>query len=226
MSPSISRRAVTIGATALSALLVALAVASQATAATYYACVKKNGLAHIYTQKPKCKKGESKLSWNNVGPAGRNGSNGTNGLNGASGKNGTNGTNGTNGVDGRDLISQTPLASGQSESGAFAIGTAGGTSGFASTGISFAQPLAAPLGNGHVVDNAPGTTSSNCPGKGKASPGFACIYEAERASLTFLEGFGFAGSGESNAAQTYGFSVYYTVGGAGFVDGTWTVTAP
>jgi hypothetical protein len=96
MSTSITRRGVTIGATAIIALLVALAVASQATAATYYACVKKNGSAHIYTKKPKCKKGESKLSWNNVGPAGRNGTNGANGKNGTNGTNGANGTNGTN----------------------------------------------------------------------------------------------------------------------------------
>jgi hypothetical protein len=57
-----------------------------------YACVKKNGSARVFTKKPKCKKGEKKLSWNNEGPAGKNGVNGTNGTKG------TNGTNGTNGA--------------------------------------------------------------------------------------------------------------------------------
>jgi hypothetical protein len=95
MSTSITRRGVTIGAAAIIALLVTLAVASQATAATYYACVKKNGSAHIYTKKPRCKRGESKLSWNTVGPAGARGLNGKNGNNGANGTNGTNGTNAT-----------------------------------------------------------------------------------------------------------------------------------
>jgi hypothetical protein len=50
-----------------------LATASQAGAAKYYACIKKNGSARIYTKTLKCKPGESKVSWNNVGPAGRNG---------------------------------------------------------------------------------------------------------------------------------------------------------
>lgn len=97
MSPSITRRGIALLAAATFSLFAALATASQAGAATYYACVKKNGSAHIFTTKPKCKHGESKLSWNNVGPAGRNGSNG---LNGANGKNGANGANGTNGKEG------------------------------------------------------------------------------------------------------------------------------
>jgi hypothetical protein len=223
MSKSISRRSISLMTAATIALFAVLATASQAGATTYYACVKKSGNAHIYTKKPKCKKGESKLSWNNVGPAGRNGGNGANGKNGA---NGTNGTNGTNGSKGQDLTTQTPLASGQSESGAFAIGSSGATGGFVSTGVSFAQPLAAPIANAHVIDNLVNTTSTNCPGKGQAARGFVCIYEAENAAFTFFSAFGFAGSGEGNAAQTYGFSLYYSVGGAGFVDGMWTVTAP
>lgn len=72
------------------AVVVALAVtafaaASQAQASTLYACVKKNGTARIYSKKPKCKKGESKLSWNTTGPAGKNGANGSNGSNGSAG---------------------------------------------------------------------------------------------------------------------------------------------
>jgi hypothetical protein len=223
MSTSVTRRGIALLAAATISLFAALATASQAGAATYYACVKKNGSAHVFAKKPKCKKGESKLSWNNVGPAGKNGANGANGANG---KNGANGTNGTNGAKGEDLTTQTPLASGQSESGAFAIGTSGATGGFVSTGISFAQPLAAPIANAHVIDNPPATTSTNCPGKGQAARGFVCIYEAENSGLTFFDAFGFAGAGESKAAQTYGFSLYYGVSSAGFVDGMWTVTAP
>lgn len=96
MSTSITRRGIALLAAATFLLFAALVTASQAGATTYYACVKKNGSAHIYTKKPKCKKGESKLSWNNVGPAGRNGNNGVNGANGKNGTNGANGTNGTN----------------------------------------------------------------------------------------------------------------------------------
>jgi hypothetical protein len=64
-------------------LLSALSLAAQANASTIYACVKKKtGAARIVNQKLKCKKGESKLSWNTEGPAGKNGSNGANGSNG------------------------------------------------------------------------------------------------------------------------------------------------
>ena len=223
MSTSNTSRATALLAAAAISLLAALATASQAGATTYYACVKKSGAAHIFTKKPKCKSGESKLSWNSPGPAGKNGADGKNGANGT---NGTNGANGTNGSKGQDLTSQTPLASGQSESGAFAMGSSGGTSGFASTGVSFAQPLAAPIANEHVIHNPTSTTSTNCPGKGQAARGFVCLYEAENTGFTYFGAFGFAGEGENNAAQTYGFALYYSVSAAGFVDGTWTVTAP
>src|SRR5690348_5420008 len=74
---------------AAAALMVGvLAGASAANAKTLYACVKKNGSAHVFCKKPKCKKGESKLSWNTSGPAGKNGANGSNGANGANGAGG------------------------------------------------------------------------------------------------------------------------------------------
>ncbi len=84
-------------------LLAAFAAAPQAEASTIYACVKKpSGTARIVTGKVKCKKGESKLSWNTEGIMGKNGANGTNGTNGAAGANGATGANGTNGTNGTD----------------------------------------------------------------------------------------------------------------------------
>src|SRR6185312_11709382 len=94
MTTRTGRRAMLAAATAGAFLISALAVVPQASASTLYACVKKNGSAHVYSKKPKCKKGESKLSWNTAGPAGKNGANGTNGANGANGVNGANGANG------------------------------------------------------------------------------------------------------------------------------------
>ncbi|HST33188.1 MAG TPA: hypothetical protein VLJ80_06665 [Solirubrobacteraceae bacterium] len=99
MSTSVTGRGIAVLAAATISLFGALATASQAGAATYYACVKKNGSAHIYSSKPKCKRGESKLSWNNVGPAGKNGS-GANGANGANGKEGPKGETGAKGEPG------------------------------------------------------------------------------------------------------------------------------
>jgi|GEM_PF-3121847 len=97
MSKSINRRGIVVLVTVGALLVAALAVTSQAQASTLYACVKKNGTARVFTKKPKCKKGESKLSWGNVGPGGKNGAGGANGANG---KNGTNGTEGKEGKEG------------------------------------------------------------------------------------------------------------------------------
>jgi len=100
MSSLNNRRAIAPLVATGALLIAAFAVASQAQASTLYACAKKNGTAHVFTKKPKCKKGESKLSWNSEGPAGKNGANGASGTNGTNGSNGTNGTNGTDGTDG------------------------------------------------------------------------------------------------------------------------------
>jgi hypothetical protein len=76
-------------------MLVAFLAAPRAEASTIYACLKKKtGTAHVYTKKPKCKKGESKLSWNTEGLPGKNGANGTNGAEGKEGKAGKEGAPG------------------------------------------------------------------------------------------------------------------------------------
>lgn len=84
--PTLSTRRGTVLLVAMGALLLAaLVTASQAGASTLYACVKKDGTAHIYTKKPRCKKRETKLSWSSQGPAGRNGTSGANGVSGKEG---------------------------------------------------------------------------------------------------------------------------------------------
>jgi hypothetical protein len=102
-------------------LLSALALASQAGAATLYVCVKKgSGTARFVNARTRCRRNETKLAWNISGPAGRNGTNGKNGAagkNGTSGKDGTAGKNGTNGangvsvgyVDSNDSVFELPL---------------------------------------------------------------------------------------------------------------------
>ncbi len=85
MTTPIIRRSV-LGLVIAGALTVAaLTAAPPSQAATLYACVKKNGSAKVFSKKPKCKKGEKKLSWNTAGPAGANGKNGINGTNGKEG---------------------------------------------------------------------------------------------------------------------------------------------
>jgi hypothetical protein len=81
--------------------LGALVVTPSAGASTLYACVnKRTGAARLYSYKPRCKRGQERLSWNTEGPAGRNGANGKNGATGKNGSNGKNGTNGPNGTNG------------------------------------------------------------------------------------------------------------------------------
>ena len=91
------RLALAAGATLLTCLL---AGAARAQASTVYACVKRNGSAHIFARKPRCRRGESRVSWSSAGPAGKNGADGKNGANGTNGASGTNGANGANGAVG------------------------------------------------------------------------------------------------------------------------------
>lgn len=116
-----SRTTITALAAAVALPLSALAAAPQAGAATLYVCVKKNvGTARFVSARTRCRRNETKLSWNTPGPAGRNGANGKNGAagkngkDGAAGKNGANGTNGLNGasaglVDFNDSPFELPL---------------------------------------------------------------------------------------------------------------------
>jgi hypothetical protein len=207
-----------MGLVALAAVVSLLWAASAAQAGTLYACVKKSGSAHIYSKKPKCKKGETKLSWNASGQPG------------PTGKNGVNGANGANGGNGQDLTSHTPLPSGQSESGFFGVGGGSSASGEVGEGVSFSQPLAAGLTENHVVFNAPETTSTHCPGIGRADAGFMCLYAGEIQSLSYDLTLNFPGPGkiyEREATGKYGFVVYFKVlGSGGFADGVWSVTAP
>jgi hypothetical protein len=101
MSTSITSRGIALLAAAAISLLAAFAMASQADAATLYACVKKEGgSVRFVSQRSKCSKSERKVSWSMTGPAGKNGANGAPGAGGAAGKNGANGGNGTNGSTG------------------------------------------------------------------------------------------------------------------------------
>src|ERR1700719_1074924 len=84
MSTPVTRRGLAVFAIG-ALLLAALVSASEAGASTLYACVKRDGTAHIYIKKPRCKKRETKLSWSSEGPAGRNGASGANGVNGKEG---------------------------------------------------------------------------------------------------------------------------------------------
>jgi hypothetical protein len=70
-------------------LLAALVAASQADAATIYACVKKtSGATRIVSRTSRCKRGEKRLTWSVAGATGATGATGAAGANGPSGANG------------------------------------------------------------------------------------------------------------------------------------------
>ncbi|MHB8233863.1 MAG: hypothetical protein ACYDHT_04345 [Solirubrobacteraceae bacterium] len=219
MSRRITRRTIALLAGVCLLLTLAFATAPQANADTLFACVKKEGGAmRLVGARTKCRRRiERKVSWNITGPAGKNGATGKSGVNGANGANGTNGSN---------LTTQTPLASGQSESGWFAVGDGDSTKGFVGDGITFSQPLSAPIVENHVIFNPIGSTSSTCPGVGQAARGFVCLYLAEDEGMTFNGAFPF-NTKITNAADRFGFALYFNaVLAEGFADGSWTVTAP
>jgi hypothetical protein len=117
------------------------------------------------------------------------------------------------------------LPSGQSESGFYGLGGGSSTTGYAAEGISFSQPLAAPIAAKHVVHNAVGTISAHCLGFGQAERGYVCLYESEAFGLAFYVTRDFAIN--ENAADKYGFAMFFEIKAAsGYAAGSWTVTAP
>jgi hypothetical protein len=110
MSDLVHRRRAIVLAALVALLTAVLVQAAPASAATLYACVKKNGSAHIFKTKPKCRKGETKLSWNTAGRNGSNGLPGAQGLTGAPGANGAQGAKGAEGPSGASLKPLVPLS--------------------------------------------------------------------------------------------------------------------
>lgn len=94
MSSTIKRRLTIVPVAYAVLLLGVLATASPSHAATLYACVKRNGDAHIYTRKPRCRRGQRRISWGNSGPAGTSGEPGSKGDPGSRGEAGAGGETG------------------------------------------------------------------------------------------------------------------------------------
>jgi hypothetical protein len=94
--------------------------------------------------------------------------------------------------------------------------------------VSFAQPLPEELEKTHqVVVRAAESSATDCPGVGRADPGFLCVYVGYEENTSIHGGFenpqtGFEGVGRGGA------NTYTRTSGAGdgAVAGTWAVTAP
>jgi hypothetical protein len=179
-TPNIRRRTAALAVMG-AIMFAALIVTQAASAGALYACVKKNGLARVYTSKPKCKKGELKLNWNLQGPAAKNGANGSNGTNG------TNGTNGKEGKEGKEGVPgpfPATLPTGKTITGAYAL-AGGGSSDFAADHISWPFRLAS-VPAVHVIASGE-TPPTGCSGTAlapAASSGNLCIFESRSSSST------------------------------------------
>jgi hypothetical protein len=156
-----------------------------------------------------------------AGPQGPAGSLGATGLQGAKG---TEGGKGAEGPAGQSALS--PLPSGQSESGDYAIrpdNTA--TAGEVEEAVTFPIRLAAVIPFDKVVWTPTGT-ATHCSGPGHADPGYLCVYSDEHGSLESPEVRNQEGPFAEGTGH-FGFVLDWLVKGPDAIDiGTYTVTAP
>jgi hypothetical protein len=119
----------------------------------------------------------------------------------------------------------TTLPSGKSESGFYAAGGGDSEEGYIAQGITFQQPLAAPIPPGNVEWLREGETSPSCPGVGRAAPNHVCLYDNEESGVDLCCIYDFAEN--EPAADKNGFIVYWEpFQDFSYVSGEWTVTAP
>lgn len=118
----------------------------------------------------------------------------------------------------------TTLPSGKSLSGFYAAGGGESSRGYVADGVTFQQPLAAPIPEGNVEWLKKGEFSPDCPAVGQAAPNHACLYDNDEAGVKFccIYDFGL----NDPAADRNGFIVYWEVTNEAYVSGEWTVTAP
>lgn len=166
---------------ALLALVVAMAGGALAAIpgkdGVVHACYSKNG-GRLRVVDPgkrgpagKCRKDERALALDQPLPRGAQGPQGPAGTTGPAG------AGGAQGIAGRSAL--TPLQPGESESGTWGMTNyaPSGTEPFVSA-QTFPIALSAPLAGDHAVYVAAGTSTTHCPGVGRADGGYLCVYEA------------------------------------------------
>ncbi len=114
----------------------------------------------------------------------------------------------------------TTLPSGATESGNFTA--AGGSPHlFLGAGVSFAQPLPAPVSNVQATT----TTTANCPGVGQAAPGYLCLYVGNSNNVSSVQP-SFAYTDLPTGGGRYGVALYWdTSATTSYINGTWSATA-
>jgi collagen triple helix repeat protein len=193
-----------------------------------------------------------------AGPAGAKGADGANGLDGEAGEKGaagakgatgsvgpagptgSTGATGATGATGFSGFTET-LPAGKTETGAWSMGpvTAGGIpedpfTELFSAPISFAIPLAAPIGetNVHYVkegESPPAGCTGGTAAAPKADPGHLCVYtttEVNADGKFLVTGLVNAGEGGAGAGRTGALVNALVFKKSAYAYGTWAVTAP
>jgi len=214
-------------AIALVALFLAVGGASYAatgafkasSATVYKACVGESRVVVLKTGGKPCHKGQRTIVWNQEGLAGAKGAAGATGAAGANGANGANGTNGFSAL--------STLPSGASESGDYSVSSGGIQQLNLNASYTFPIPLAAPIDEKHVEYTGSTSTTSECPGIGKAAKGWLCVYTVERKSIELVSIYSDDSGTFTKGTGRYGFDLEWAPGAAEAFDvGSWTVTAP
>jgi hypothetical protein len=121
-----------------------------------------------------------------------------------------------------------PLASGETQSGAFsaASGSSAGVEGYLGFSVNYPRPLAAPILDANIIDTEVSPDPVKCPGAGQAAPGYLCLYFYDHNSVDFVYGWS-EGGPYGELPDSVGVGMYAQIDGAQpYVDGIWTVTAP
>ena len=121
---------------------------------------------------------------------------------------------------------QPTLSSGATMIGYFGAGGSDGTSGYIGDAITFPKRLPSTFNQNHVQYVASGgSTTTKCPGAGRAARGWMCFYEGQSFNVDLCCIYN--QHYDSLAVAPYGARIYWNVSGASsYADGQWVVRAP
>jgi hypothetical protein len=158
---------------------------------------------------------------------------GKQGPKGAAGATGIAGPKGDRGPAGPPGTYPTVLPSGQTETGVWGGGyTASAATQPYREAAMFAIPLAAPIAVGNAIYVAGESAEPHCPGRGKAAPGFLCVYQGFAENAEAPRNFDIFNpetpAGIEEMAGSHGFAILLqsTKSGLTTITGSYAVTAP
>jgi hypothetical protein len=124
----------------------------------------------------------------------------------------------------RYVTPTSTLQSGQTETGVF--GASGDLGSLTVAVFNFIPKLPAAVDASHAIYLPIGASDPNCPGVGKANPGFLCVYAGGEVTISFI-GFYAPDSTGGPGTTADGATLYFSPSANGsHVRGTWAYQAP